>query len=92
MVGQPSQHGSLGLYGNQFSGEIPAVLGNLAKLTLLDLHDNQLTGEIPAALGNLANLEELTLSGNQLTGCVPSGLRHVPATDFDELGLPFCSS
>ena len=39
---------------NQLSGEIPAELGNLTNLSLLNLDRNQLSGEIPAELGNLA--------------------------------------
>ena len=72
------------------SGEIPAGLGGLTELTVLNLSRNQLSGEIPAELGSLANLEVLSLSGNQLTGCIPAGLRAVPENDLSALGLRFC--
>ena len=55
-------------------GEIPAQLGNLAKLEGLTLSFFGLTGEIPAELGNLANLTSLDISDNILTGAVPSEL------------------
>ena len=61
-------------YENQLSGEIPAELGSLANLEILNLWDNQLSGEIPTELGSLANLERLYLSGNQLSGEIPAEL------------------
>ena len=61
-------------YENQLSGEIPAELGSLANLEILNLWDNQLSGEIPTELGSLANLERLYLSGNQLSGEIPMEL------------------
>ena len=57
---------------NQLSGELPAELGNLADLEVLDLGDNQLSGELPRELGNLANLRQLRLGNNQLSGELPS--------------------
>ena len=59
---------------NQLTGEIPAELGNLAKLTGLALDSNQLTGEIPAELGDLTNLQVLNLPFNRLTGAIPAEL------------------
>lgn len=37
------------LNSNNFTGEIPATLGNLSKLYWLDLADNQLTGSLPVS-------------------------------------------
>jgi Leucine-rich repeat (LRR) protein len=47
----------LSLDKNQFSGTIPAGLGNLTNLTTLHLDGNMLAGEIPGTLSNLINLD-----------------------------------
>ena len=80
----------LTLSGN-FSGEIPAELGNLRNLRELNLRGTELTGEIPRELANLTNLGKLTLSGNQLTGCLPATFDWLPMSEFEAIGLPFCS-
>ena len=64
----------LTLFSNQLTGEIPAELGSLTNLEILDFYGNQLTGEISIELGDLANLEWLSLYGNQLTGEIPPEL------------------
>ena len=70
---------------NQLRGEIPASLGNLANLEILNLYDNQLSGEIPAALGDLASLQVLYLSGNQLNGTIPEVLGDLANLQFLDL-------
>jgi Leucine-rich repeat (LRR) protein len=60
--------------GNGLSGVVPASLGNLAGLRILDLASGELSGNIPASLGNLTNLQGLDLSGNLLSGAIPSSL------------------
>ena len=72
----------LSLVDNGLTGEIPAELGNLSRLTVLNLGNNQLTGEIPAELGNLSRLSWLYLGENQLTGAVPAAL-----TDLSNLAV-----
>ena len=42
---------------------VPAEIGQLSKLEVLDLSNNQLTG-LPNELGNLKNLKTLNISGN----------------------------
>ncbi|MXW05837.1 MAG: hypothetical protein F4Z81_12345, partial [Gemmatimonadetes bacterium] len=64
------------------SGEIPAEIGNLAKLERLGLSYNQLSGEIPAEIGNLAKLERLVLSHNQLSGEIPAEIGNLTAIEF----------
>ncbi|HEY6320422.1 MAG TPA: hypothetical protein VJA16_02560 [Thermoanaerobaculia bacterium] len=64
----------LALEENQFSGDIPAGLGQLAGLTLLTLNGNQLTGEIPAELGQLTKLTKLWLYNNGLDSEIPPEL------------------
>ena len=62
---------------NEFTGSIPATLGNLTNLQVLDLSANQLSGRIPPALGNLAALERLALFSNNLTGGIPAALENL---------------
>ena len=45
---------------------VPAEVGQLNKLEILDLSNNQLTG-LPHELGNLQNLKTLNLTGNQVS-------------------------
>ena len=64
----------LTLHNKRLTGEMPAELGDLTKLTRLWLSGNQLTGEIPAELGRLSNLQYLYLYSNQLSGEIPAEL------------------
>ena len=64
----------LELFNNQLTGSIPAELGDLTNLQMLNLDNNQLTGSIPTELGDLTNLEVLGLYNNQLTGSIPAEL------------------
>ncbi|XP_058183091.1 receptor-like protein 49 [Rhododendron vialii] len=59
---------------NNFSGEIPNVVGKLYSLKVLNFSHNSLTGYIPEALGDLTSLESLDISSNHLTGRIPSQL------------------
>ena len=60
------------LFDNQMAGSIPAEIGNLNQLTILDLRVNKLTGSIPIEIGNLRQLQGLYLFANQLTGNIPA--------------------
>lgn len=62
---------SLVLRENGHVGPIPAELGNLTSLKLLDLHGNHLGSSIPTALAKLTRIRKLDLSSNQLTGPIP---------------------
>ena len=64
----------LRLRGYGLNGRIPAELGKLAYLTVLNLNGNLLTGEIPPQLGNLAKLVNLGLADNRLDGKIPAEL------------------
>jgi hypothetical protein len=64
----------IGLLYNQFTGPIPATLGNLQFLYGLYLDNNNLTGSIPSELANTSNLQILSLSNNNLEGAIPPSL------------------
>ncbi|XP_011014949.1 PREDICTED: receptor-like protein 12 [Populus euphratica] len=64
----------LDLSKNNFTGEIPKLIGKLKALQQLNLSHNSLTGQIQSSLGNLTNLESLDLSSNLLTGRIPTQL------------------
>ncbi|XP_060972838.1 receptor-like protein 9DC3 [Cannabis sativa] len=59
---------------NNFTGEIPKVIGKLNSLKGLNFSHNKLVGNIPSSLGNLSNLEGLDLSSNELDGMIPRQL------------------
>ena len=84
------------LPGNGLKGPIPAALGDLALLQMLNLgyrwdpaaeqlFDNALTGPIPPALGRLTSLRSLDLSGNDLTGPIPSELGNLVNLEYLQL-------
>lgn len=62
---------------NNFSGTVPAAIGNLENLQYLRLDANQFTGELPASLADLSNLKRLYLNSNSFSGPVPAGLTGV---------------
>ena len=67
---------------NDLGGTIPASLGNLQRLQVLQIARNQLTGQIPDSLSNLSKLNVLYVSENQLTGTIPSTLFTLPSVEF----------
>ncbi|KAF0919984.1 hypothetical protein E2562_032441 [Oryza meyeriana var. granulata] len=73
---------------NNFSGEIPAILGNgMPMLLKLNLSGNQLSGEIPKSVVKFKVLTQLDLSRNQLSGEIPAelGLSTTPALNVLDL-------
>ena len=85
----------LELWRNGIAGELPAQLGSLSELTVLNLRDNPLSGQIPSEIGNLLNLELLDLSDqdgqldpiNALSGEIPAELGNL--TNLRVLRLSF---
>jgi Leucine-rich repeat (LRR) protein len=63
------------------TGSIPAVLGYLNNLELLDLSGNGLSGPIPPELGNLSNLKELVIS-EDLNGTIPPQLGNLGSLEY----------
>ncbi|CAL4985797.1 unnamed protein product [Urochloa decumbens] len=59
---------------NDFRGSIPAAIGELVSLHMVNMSYNSLTGPIPSQLGNLTWLETLDLSSNELSGEIPREL------------------
>ena len=59
---------------NNISGNIPASLGQLKNLEVLELSFNPITGNIPSELGNLNQLEIFAINGAALEGNIPTAL------------------
>ena len=61
---------------------VPAEIGQLEKLEVLDLSNNNLTG-LPNELGNLKNLRVLNLAGNKYSEMDLKTIRQsLPQTNF----------
>lgn len=77
---------TLSLAFNGVRGAIPAVLGELSALSVLDLNGNWgLRGPIPAEIFNLTGLRELGLYRVGLAGPLPTGIGSL--TELRELDL-----
>ena len=75
----------LDLSSTNFSGELPASIGNLKSLQTLHLFDCQFFGSIPASLENLNQITSLSLYGNNFSGKIPNvfyNLRNLISLDL----------
>jgi Leucine-rich repeat (LRR) protein len=72
---------------NGLAGTLPAALGNLSNLRVLELEGNGLTGAVPKDLGRLGNLRSLRMGLNQLSGALPKELGSL--SRLETLALPF---
>ncbi len=70
---------------NNIDGELPASLGNLEHLQVLELSFNKLSGTIPTEIGNLQELKVLAFNGNDLNGEIPSSIGNL--TNLTQLHL-----
>lgn len=57
-----------------FTGSIPAEIGNLTNLKVLNFARCGFTGELPATLGNLKSIDRMDLSQCRFTGSIPASL------------------
>ncbi|MCY3802375.1 MAG: hypothetical protein OXG46_12455 [Chloroflexi bacterium] len=72
--GSPLPVIELRLSSRSLRGQIPAELGQLTELRVLDLTENELTGRIPAEFARLTRLRQLSLGANDVTGTIPAEL------------------
>ena len=75
----------LDLSGQSLSGRVPAEIGDLTGLEILNLSESELRGSIPRELGGLTELTTLDLSDNDLTGSIPAELGNL--TELETLDL-----
>ncbi|XP_074314927.1 receptor-like protein 6 [Silene latifolia] len=69
---------------NNFTGQIPDVIGELKGLQALNLSNNNLDGRIPVSVANMIDLESLDLSRNILYGVIPPELAQLTSLEvFD---------
>ena len=59
---------------NNLGGSLPAELGDLSHLRVLNLYRNSVSGPLPPEIGNATRLRELDLGEDQLTGPIPATL------------------
>ncbi|KAL0387923.1 UNVERIFIED_CONTAM: Receptor-like protein 14 [Sesamum radiatum] len=64
----------LSLSGNQLTGEIPASIGNMSLISVIDLSSNNLTGTIPSSIGKCSYLKVVDLGNNNLSGEIPNSI------------------
>ncbi|KAK3410975.1 hypothetical protein EUGRSUZ_J02998, partial [Eucalyptus grandis] len=65
---------SLSLCETNFSGPLPASLGNLTFLSKFDISRSNLSGNIPSSIGKLTQLTRLSFQSNKLSGEIPSSI------------------
>lgn len=70
--------------GNDLSGTIPATIGQLPKLEVLELWDNDIFGTVPSFAGNQNRLREIDLSFNiGIIGSLTDILNKLPESLMD---------
>ena len=75
----------MSLAGINFSSELPATMGNLSSLIVLDMSSCNLLGSIPSSFVNLTNLIYLKLSNNILVGNIPTSIGNLIQLTFLDL-------
>jgi Leucine-rich repeat (LRR) protein len=64
----------LSMANNNLSGSLPANVGSLKSLKLMDISNNRFSGPIPEDIGNLRSLQNLSLAGNNFSGPLPDSI------------------
>jgi hypothetical protein len=64
----------LSLFKNNLVGRLPAEIGILSKLDVVNLHGNSIRGSVPSEMGLWRDVTFLQLFNNSLTGTLPSQL------------------
>ncbi|RVW94651.1 LRR receptor-like serine/threonine-protein kinase GSO1 [Vitis vinifera] len=64
---------------NKLSGNVPAWMGSLSSLIVLNLRSNEFNGNIPLNLCQLKKIQMLDLSSNNLFGTIPKCLNDLIA-------------
>jgi len=72
----------LSLRNNDLDGQIPAAIGLLDDLFILDLSGNPMTGPIPPAIARLQRLRDLTLRDTELEGPVPPEMGNMTGLEY----------
>eukprot|EP01018_Ginkgo_biloba_P018403 Gb_36088 [translate_table: standard] len=72
----------LSLGGNNFTGHLVPVIGNLTHLVHLNLSANKFNGAMPSELGRLKSLTVLNLSNNNLQEQIPVQLGRLQSLEF----------
>jgi Leucine-rich repeat (LRR) protein len=67
---------------NNIEGVLPASIGNLENLKVLELSFNKISGTIPLEIGKLDKLNLLALNGNNLSGNIPSSIGNLKALKY----------
>lgn len=73
---------ALELTNNNLTGELPASIGDLIHLKVLNLHNNAITGILPSSIGNLSSLKSLNVSLNTFQGNVPEEISNIQRLEY----------
>ncbi|XP_056162962.1 receptor-like protein 6 [Syzygium oleosum] len=67
-----------------FSGELPASIGNLRSLRILNLNSNtcNLTGSLPMSIGNLPSLSYLDIAGCKFSTSIPASFANLSNLEY----------
>ncbi|KAK3404336.1 hypothetical protein EUGRSUZ_K00646 [Eucalyptus grandis] len=76
----------LQLGGTSFYGELPASIGNLRSMEILNLQFCNLTGSLPRSMGNLPLLSYLGIGCNNFSGFIPASFANLSNLEYLDVG------